>query len=102
MRRAVAEYTVLGIKTTLPFFDRVLRHPAFVAGEFDTSFIETACWPPPEPPARRAVGCRRRGGRGPAPTRAAGGRAAQAATAAPGGVQRLARARPGGARERWP
>jgi acetyl-CoA carboxylase biotin carboxylase subunit len=40
MRRAVAEYKVLGIKTTLPFFERVLRHPAFVAGDFDTSFVE--------------------------------------------------------------
>jgi acetyl-CoA carboxylase, biotin carboxylase subunit len=39
MRRAVAEYTVLGITTTLPFFARVLRHPAFVAGEFDTGFV---------------------------------------------------------------
>jgi acetyl-CoA carboxylase biotin carboxylase subunit len=42
MRRAVSEYRVLGIKTTLPFFERVLRHPAFVAGDFDTSFVEKA------------------------------------------------------------
>ncbi len=41
MRRAVSEYKILGIKTTLPFFERVLRHPAFVAGEFDTSFVNT-------------------------------------------------------------
>ena len=40
MRRALAEYTVLGIHTTLPFFDRVLRHPDFVAGDFDTGFVE--------------------------------------------------------------
>ena len=40
MQRAVAEYRLLGIKTTLPFFERVLRHPAFRAGEFDTSFVE--------------------------------------------------------------
>jgi acetyl-CoA carboxylase biotin carboxylase subunit len=40
MRRAVAEYKVLGIKTTLPFFERVLRHEAFLAGDFDTSFVE--------------------------------------------------------------
>ena len=39
MRRAVSEYTVLGIRTTLPFFARLLRHPAFVAGDFDTSFV---------------------------------------------------------------
>jgi len=40
MRRAVREYRVLGIKTTLPFLDRVLRHPDFVAGRIDTSFAE--------------------------------------------------------------
>jgi acetyl-CoA carboxylase biotin carboxylase subunit len=40
MRRALGEYRVLGIKTTLPFLDRVLHHPAFVAGDFDTSFVE--------------------------------------------------------------
>ena len=40
LRRAVAEYTVLGITTTLPFFDRILRDPAFVRGEYDTSFVE--------------------------------------------------------------
>ena len=42
MRRALAEYRVLGIRTTLPFFARVLRHPDFLAGEFDTSFVQTA------------------------------------------------------------
>jgi len=46
MRRAVREYKVLGIKTTLPFFERVLRHPDFVAGRIDTSFV--ARMGPPE------------------------------------------------------
>ena len=41
MRRAIAEYRVVGIRTTLPFFDRVLCDPAFVAGDFDTSFAGT-------------------------------------------------------------
>ena len=40
MRRALGEYRILGIKTTLPFLDRVLHHPAFVAGDYDTSFVE--------------------------------------------------------------
>jgi len=39
MRRAVSEYRLLGIRTTLPFFERVLRHPAFVKGELDTGFV---------------------------------------------------------------
>jgi acetyl-CoA carboxylase biotin carboxylase subunit len=42
MRRAVSEYKVLGIRTTLPFFERVLRHPDFISGDLDTSFLETA------------------------------------------------------------
>ena len=42
MRRAVGEYRVTGVRTTLGFFERVLRHPDFVAGSFDTSFVETA------------------------------------------------------------
>ena len=41
MRRAVAEYRVVGIRTTLPLFERVLASPAFVSGDFDTSFLET-------------------------------------------------------------
>jgi len=41
MRRAVEEYRVVGVKTTLPLFERVLAHPAFVAGDFDTSFLDT-------------------------------------------------------------
>jgi acetyl-CoA carboxylase biotin carboxylase subunit len=40
MRRALAEYTVLGIHTTLPFLDRVMRHEAFVAGDIDTGFVD--------------------------------------------------------------
>ncbi len=41
MRRALSEYRVLGIRTTLPFFQRALRHPAFESGDFDTSFVAT-------------------------------------------------------------
>src|SRR3712207_8244913 len=39
MRRALDEYTVGGIKTTLPFFREVMRDPEFVAGRLDTGFI---------------------------------------------------------------
>jgi acetyl-CoA carboxylase biotin carboxylase subunit len=42
MRRAVAEYRVVGVKTTLPLFERVLAHPGFGAGDYDTSFIDGA------------------------------------------------------------
>jgi len=40
LRRAVAEYQIVGVRTTLPLFARVLRNPAFQAGEFDTSFLD--------------------------------------------------------------
>jgi acetyl-CoA carboxylase biotin carboxylase subunit len=51
MQRAVSEYIVLGIQTTLPFFARVLRHPDFLSGDFDTGFIgRLLAEPPPAPP----------------------------------------------------
>ena len=39
MRRALREYEVGGIKTTLPFFREVMDDPEFVAGDLDTGFI---------------------------------------------------------------
>ena len=40
MRRALAEYHVGGIRTNLAFHRRVMRHPAFIAGDYDTGFID--------------------------------------------------------------
>jgi acetyl-CoA carboxylase biotin carboxylase subunit len=40
MRRALGEYRVGGIKTNLPFHRRLLGHPAFIEGVYDTGFIE--------------------------------------------------------------
>ncbi|MEZ4221140.1 MAG: acetyl-CoA carboxylase biotin carboxylase subunit [Polyangiaceae bacterium] len=40
MRRALGEYVVGGIATNLPFHDRLFRHPEFVAGRYDTGFID--------------------------------------------------------------
>ena len=37
--RAIAEYQITGIETTLPFGTFVLQHPAFVSGNFDTNFV---------------------------------------------------------------
>jgi acetyl-CoA carboxylase biotin carboxylase subunit len=45
MRRAVSEYKILGIPTTLSFFERVLQHPDFVAGDYDTAFVERVLSP---------------------------------------------------------
>jgi acetyl-CoA carboxylase biotin carboxylase subunit len=40
MRRALGEYVVAGIRTNLAFHERLFRHPEFVAGRYDTGFIE--------------------------------------------------------------
>ena len=54
MRRAVAEYRVVGVKTTLPLFERILAHPAFGAGDIDTSFIDRALTAGKDRPGRVA------------------------------------------------
>ncbi|MGB2868972.1 MAG: acetyl-CoA carboxylase biotin carboxylase subunit [Bacteroidota bacterium] len=45
MRRALSEFTVRGIKTTIPFCKFVVNHPEFMAGKFDTHFVER-CFDP--------------------------------------------------------
>jgi acetyl-CoA carboxylase biotin carboxylase subunit len=40
MQRALTEYEVRGIKTTIPFFQWVLTDEDFIAGRFDTGFID--------------------------------------------------------------
>jgi acetyl-CoA carboxylase biotin carboxylase subunit len=40
MRRALAEFTISPIKTTIPLYRMVMDDAGFKAGEFDTSFIE--------------------------------------------------------------
>ena len=39
-RRAVKEYQIDGIATTLPFFERMLADERFIAGEMDVSFVD--------------------------------------------------------------
>ncbi len=39
MLRALNEYEIYGIKTTIPFFRRILLHPQFQAGDYNTHFI---------------------------------------------------------------
>ena len=40
MMRALEEYQVLGIKTTIPFYQRVMKNSAFLSGNVTTSFID--------------------------------------------------------------
>jgi acetyl-CoA carboxylase biotin carboxylase subunit len=40
MRRALTEFVVEGIKTTLPLHREILNHSSFIEGQVDTTFIE--------------------------------------------------------------
>ncbi len=40
MARALSEYEVLGIKTTIPFFQWLMRQPDFIEGRFDTTYLD--------------------------------------------------------------
>ena len=40
MLRAMEEYEITGIKTTIPFCAFVFKHEAFIDGSFDTKFVE--------------------------------------------------------------
>ncbi len=56
MLRAISEYQITGVQTTLAFCRFVLTHPSFVSGDFNTKFIETYFRPellqtPPDPDA---------------------------------------------------
>jgi acetyl-CoA carboxylase biotin carboxylase subunit len=40
LRRALGEYVVAGIRTTLPFFTWLVEQPDFAAGRFHTTFLD--------------------------------------------------------------
>jgi acetyl/propionyl-CoA carboxylase alpha subunit len=41
MSRALREYQVLGIKTTIPFFLWLMRQPVYAGGRYDTTYLDT-------------------------------------------------------------
>lgn len=40
MRRALYEYKITGVKTSLKFLERIMSNPNFIEGKYDTHFIE--------------------------------------------------------------
>src|SRR5260370_29012753 len=48
MRRALGEYQVVGVQTTIPILQRIVAHPDFVAGRLSTGFMERLL--PPDRP----------------------------------------------------
>ncbi len=47
MRRALGEFVIEGVRTTIPFHQQLMDHPDFVAGRFDTHFLEHFEMKPP-------------------------------------------------------
>jgi acetyl-CoA carboxylase biotin carboxylase subunit len=41
LKRALSEFVVKGIKTSIPFHQRVVQQPIFLKGQYDTGFIDT-------------------------------------------------------------
>ena len=39
MRRALAEYEIMGVRTTLPFDRWLMEHPRFISGDLSTDFV---------------------------------------------------------------
>jgi len=44
MRRALDEFIIEGIHTTIPFHRKMMDNPDFIAGEFDTKYLDTHDW----------------------------------------------------------
>jgi len=40
LKRALDEYRVIGLKTTVPFFQWLVNQPAFIEGRFDTTYLD--------------------------------------------------------------
>jgi acetyl-CoA carboxylase biotin carboxylase subunit len=41
MRRALDEYIIQGVKTTIPFHQKLMQDPKFIEGDFTTKFMES-------------------------------------------------------------
>jgi len=40
MKRALAEFRVVGVATNIPYLQQIIDHPDFVSGNFDTAFLD--------------------------------------------------------------
>jgi acetyl-CoA carboxylase biotin carboxylase subunit len=41
MSRALSEYVIEGIKTTIPFHQQLMKNEDFISGNFTTKFLDT-------------------------------------------------------------
>ncbi len=56
MKRALKEYYLFGVETSIPFCLKVMEHEKFVSGDFDTHFIENEFLNHPERLTEQAYG----------------------------------------------
>jgi acetyl-CoA carboxylase biotin carboxylase subunit len=40
MSRALGEYMITGVKTTIPFQQEIMKDPDFIKGDYNTGFVE--------------------------------------------------------------
>lgn len=40
MERALEEYYLLGVHTNIPYLRKIIKHPQFISGDYDTHFID--------------------------------------------------------------
>jgi pyruvate carboxylase subunit A len=40
MHRSLSEYVIRGVKTTIPYYKKVMEDPKFISGSFTTSYVE--------------------------------------------------------------
>jgi len=61
MRHSLDQFIVQGVPTTIPFHQEIFSHPDFVAGNYDTSFIETRFRKTKEPAKKKSMTLKRPG-----------------------------------------
>jgi acetyl-CoA carboxylase biotin carboxylase subunit len=48
MKRALDEFVIEGVKTTIPFHRQLMEHPDYVAGNYTTAFMDSWVMDEPE------------------------------------------------------
>ena len=48
MKRALDEFVIEGIKTTIPFHRQLMDHPDYISGNYTTAFMDSWVMEPPE------------------------------------------------------
>jgi acetyl-CoA carboxylase biotin carboxylase subunit len=61
MRCSLDQFIVQGVPTTIPFHQEIFKHPDFVAGNYDTSFIETKFRETNDPSKKKSMTLKRSG-----------------------------------------